>query len=372
MSTVLIIASFADSLVNFRGPLLATLVARGHAVHVAAPGAIFRIANSPLADSVTAHDLPIERTGLNPVRDIGAWRAMLALMRQLRPDVVIAYTIKPVIYGTIAARVARVPRTFALITGLGYVFQNKSVRARLLKTVVARLYRVALAGADTIFFQNADDRDLFCRLRIVSARAKTRITNGSGVDLTRFTPQPQPAGDPRVLFIGRLLKDKGVAEFAEAARIVRQDHPQVVFEMIGWYDEGNPASVDRNAMQLWLDEGVVSWNGPSDEVRPALARAAMFVLPSYHEGTPRTVLEALATARPAVTSDVPGCRETVIDGETGFLVPPRDPVALAAAITTLVQDADLRRRMGEAGLALARRKYDVEKVNADLIAAMGL
>ncbi len=316
--------------------------------------------------------MPIQRTGLNPIRDIGTLRALLSLMRKVRPDTVIAYTIKPVVYGMIAARIARVPRAFALITGLGYVFQNQSLKARTLRTLIVRLYRAALAGADIVFFQNDDDRNLFRKLHIVSPATVTRITNGSGVDLTRFTPQPQPDGSPSVVFIGRLLKDKGVVEFAEAARIVRQSHPEVIFEMVGWRDEGNPASVDRRDMQHWLDEGIVRWDGPSDDVRSALARAAIFVLPSYHEGTPRTVLEALATARPVVTSDVPGCRETVIDGETGFLVAPRDSAALAAAIAKLVSDAGLRRRMGEAGLALAQRKYEVGAVNDDLISAMGL
>ncbi|MDX1541447.1 MAG: glycosyltransferase, partial [Geminicoccaceae bacterium] len=198
------------------------------------------------------------------------------------------------------------------------------------------------------------------------------LINGSGVDLRQFSPAPFPA-TPTFLLIARFLVEKGVRDFVEAARLVRSRHPNVRFVLVGGPDEANPSSIGRAELQGWLDEGIVENPGWLDDVRPAIAASSVYVLPSYYrEGTPRTILEALAMGRPVVTTDAPGCRETVRHGVNGWLVPPRDPKALAAALLTFLDDPEPVARMGAESLALAREKYDVDKVNDVMLAAMDL
>ncbi|MFY0992442.1 glycosyltransferase family 4 protein [Halomonas sp. C05BenzN] len=374
-SRVLVVAGHARSLVNFRGPLLCALRDRGLVVHVAAPQlsadpALFRI----LADwGVTCHDIPLQRAGLSPFQDLRGLVTLCQLLRRVAPDTLLAYTIKPVIYASLAGWIVRVPRRFALITGMGYAFTDEpGGRRAWVQRLVVFLYGLSLRRTHRVFFQNPDD-EAHCReLELLPKRVPSQVVNGSGVDLDHFAPVPLPEGAPVFLLIARLIADKGIRQYVEAARRVKRLHGKAYFLLVGGLDD-NPESIRRDELEAWCREGVIEYLGRLDDVRPAMARASVFVLPTYYrEGTPRTVLEAMAMGRAIITSDAPGCRETVQDGENGYLVPVREPEALALAMQRFLDEPGLARRMGDRSRQIAEHKYDVHLVNADMLEGMEL
>jgi glycosyltransferase involved in cell wall biosynthesis len=368
VATVVIVSGLARSLVLFRGPLLRRMIELGHQVIAMAPEV-----EPPegLPAPVRYRSLPLQRAGTDPVQDLRVIRSLARTFRELRPDVVLGYNVKPMVYALLAARLASVPRRYALVTGLGYLFLPDGTRRQRLVSAIARpLYRLALQSATAVFLQNPDDeRDL--RRSHLLPRGKTTVrVAGSGIDLQQFPRAPLPDSPPRYLFVGRLLRDKGVFEFVEAARQVKERLPDATFALLGALDP-NPSSVQSHDLQRWQSEGVVEYLGTTDDVRPHLRAATVFVLPSYREGTPRSVLEAMATGRPIVTTDAPGCRETVIDGDGGFLVPVRSSEALARAMIRLADPA-LAARMGAQSHQRAREVFDVRQVVQTMLDAMAL
>jgi len=370
MAHVFILASLADSLLNFRGPLLRELVGRGHTVSAAAPGPSGAVRRELARMGVRCHDVPLARTGTNPVADLGTLRHLVRLFRAERPDLFLGYTIKPVIYGSLAAHRAGVPAAYAMVTGLGYGFARGGRRSRLLGWLVPSLYRKALRRNRKVFFQNPDDLAVFRDRGLLRDPGQAVLVSGSGVDLEAFAPAPLPE---RVSFllIARLLGAKGVREYAEAAAIVRERHPEVRFRLVGWIDD-NPDAIAERELAAWTADGRIEFLGRLEDVRPAIADAAVYVLPSYREGTPRTVLEAMAMGRPVITTDAPGCRETVTDGENGRLVPVGDAKALAEAMEWFILHPDRAALMGKASHERAVERYDVTKVNRVILQAMGL
>jgi glycosyltransferase involved in cell wall biosynthesis len=370
MTHALILAGHAPSLINFRAPLLAALVDQGWRVTAAGPGmdeptrtALERLGVRPV-------EIAAARTGMNPLADLAYRRALVRLFRDARPDVVLAYTAKPVIWGGLAARATGVPRVVAMITGLGFAFTppaRPDPRQMIAALAARALYRLALPKADHVLFQNPDDRDLFARLGFTPDPARVEVIAGSGVDLGHYQPSPPPRR-PVFLMLARLLRAKGIAEYAEASRRLAARHPGAEFRLAGPFDPG-PDGVDPAEVDRWIAGGL-RYLGTLADVRPAIADSAVYVLPSYREGTPRSVLEALAIGRPVITTDAPGCRETVVDGINGFLVQPRDTDALEAAMERFILEPDLIAPMGQASLKLARERYDVHGVNARVIAAM--
>ena len=367
MKKFLLIASYANSLINFRWDLICAIQAKGLEVHVAAP----EINDSPAIleklrnQGVIVHDVPMQRTGTNPVQDVKTLIALRQLMQRIRPDYVMAYTIKPVIYGMLAAASTGVPHRAALITGLGYAFQDSegSTKQNLIKSVTRQLYSRALSAADLTFFQNDDDQKLFTDLGIIRPGQNTVVVNGSGVNTEKFSAQPLPEGDEvHFLLIGRLLKDKGVREYVEAARQVKQQYPQAIFNLVGFLDS-NPSSVTQQELDQWVNDGTVKFWGKLADVRPAINACHVFVLPSYREGTPRTVLEAMATGCAIITTDAPGCRQTVENGYNGWLVPVQSADKLAEAMKRFLNEPALIEKMGQASLEIARNKYDVNIIN---------
>lgn len=312
---------------------------------------------------MTHHVIPMTRSGKHPLQEMGTLLALLRLFRRLRPQVVHLVTIKPVLYGGIAARLARVPGMVAAISGLGFVFLSNSLKMRLVRAVVARLYRLALGHRNSrVIFQNGADRDLLKSLGAVRDEQVVLI-RGAGVDLDVCRALPEPPAPPVVVtMVARLLRDKGVQEFVQAARLLRERGVPVTMRLVGGVDAGNPASATPAEVEAWQREGCVEALGERADVPQLYAASHIAVLPSYREGLPKSLIEAAACGRAVVTTDVPGCRDAIDPGKTGLLVPVRDPQALADAIARLAGDATQRQAMGAAGRALAEREFNIERV----------
>lgn len=371
MARVVIVSGLARSLVSFRGPLIARLVGLGHEVTAMAPEAEPPTGLASLGASY--RPLPLDRAGTDPLADARVVRALASVFRAVRPDVVLGYNVKPMVYAMLAAAIARVPRRFALVTGLGYLFlEDGTLRQRAVSLVARPLYRAALTAATGVFCQNPDDeRDLRAAHVLSRSRPVVRVA-GSGIDLGAFPAHPVPEGPPRFLFVGRLLRDKGVCEYVDAARAVRDAGAgRATFGLLGGLDP-NPSAVRSEVVADWQRDGAVAYFGEVPDVRPHLRACTVFVLPSYREGTPRSALEAMATGRAVITTDAPGCRETVRDGDNGVLVPVRDAAALARACERFVADPGLATRMGARGRAIAEQVFDVERVVDVMVGAMGL
>lgn len=346
----------------------------GYEVHVICPGLLD---NEPVrakleSSGVVCHDIKMARTGLNPVADFSVLLTLRKRMREIRPDIVLCYTIKPVIYGMLAARLSGVSRRIALITGLGYAFTGQEQRGlrSYLRHVLRRLYKVALDGAHRVIFQNNDDKKLFLELGLVASEEKVAVVNGSGIDVSSFTVAPLPE-PPSFLLIARLLGDKGVREYVAAARNIKRTNSNARFMLVGWVDE-NPDAISHAELDGWIASGDIEFLGKLDDVRPAIANCNIYVLPSYREGTPRTVLEAMAMGRPIVTTDAPGCRETVEPGVNGMLVPVKSVGELEAAMRFFIENPSEISKMGVSSRLIAEEKYDVHKVNKKMLQYMGV
>ena len=370
----LIIASYADSLVLFRGDMIAAIQDKNYEVHVVAP---HLNSSNPIKKvleikGIKTHSVLMNRTGTNPIYDFLTAATLFFLIKRIKPDFVFSYTIKPVIYGTLAAYFAGVKKRFVMITGLGYAFaQEKDADKSIVQKLAECLYRIALKRASKIFFQNPDDQKLFIAKAIFPKSIPSIVTNGSGIDVDKFTFTEIPDSKMQFLLIARLLKAKGIYEYVEAARKVKKEYPDSQFFLAGWIDQ-NPDAIDVNHLHEWVDEGVINYLGALEDVRQAIANSHVYVLPSYREGTPRTVLESMAMGRAIITTDVPGCRETVIDGANGYLVPARSADDLALAMTRFLKDPSLCSSMGLASRRLAEEKYRVQKVNQLLLKEMNI
>jgi glycosyltransferase involved in cell wall biosynthesis len=349
---------------------MAAMVEQGHSVVAAAPGMDSATEAALRKLGAEPREIPLRSASLNPLSLLRSIRAMRALIREERPDVTIAYTIKPIIAAALAGRAERATTIVSVITGLGYAFTEGREPKRLVSRAAASLlYRLALKRSDAIIFLNRDDERLFRDLRLVPAGKRTHLLDGEGLDIDHFSPSPVP-DRPAFLMISRLLKDKGIREFAEAAKRLKAAHPEVPVTLLGSLYP-SPDSLRKDELEQLIKCGI-DYKGQVAGVRPAIADCSVLVLPSYREGTPRSVLEAMAMGRAIVTTDAPGCRETVRDGENGFLVPPRDADSLYAAMLRFVDEPGLAARMGRASRRLAEAKYDVRQVNQNLLRYAGL
>lgn len=345
--------------------LIQSFLTRGWQVSCAAPRDPAAVSLEALG--VECIDVNVSRRGMNPFLEMGVVKSLYSVFRRERPNAVLNFSIKPAIYGSVAARLAGVPRVCSMITGLGYVFLGKGVLRGLLATAASWAYRGALAGNHRVFFQNPDDRDFFVNRGIVS-RPQGVVLHGTGIDTKRFSPRHSTsrAAGLRFLMITRLLGDKGVREFVDAARRVRSGDNSVRCALLGPRDD-NPSVISRREVEDWKKQGHVEYLGETDDVAGVIADYDVFVLPSYREGLPRATLEAMAMGKPVITTDVPGCRETVVDGVNGYLVPARDPETLAAAMERFVANPALIETMGRASRELASSRYDVHAVNREIL-----
>lgn len=372
--SVAIITSIAFSMANFRGPLISRMISKGITVYALAPDYDEQTRAAVRALGAEPVDISLERTGLRPVRDMADMVRLAGTLRRLRPDLVFSYFIKPVIYGTIAARLAGIRRRYALVAGLGYVFtpdgSRDSAKRRMLRSVASTLYRVAFWLCDRVFLQNGDDLEVLCSRKLLP-RDKAVLISGSGVDLDRFQPEQPVVSPATFVLVARLLREKGIIEYVEAARRIRESGNDARFFLLGDVDS-NPGGLKRGDVERWVAEGVIEWPGQVPDVRTWLARSSVFVLPSYREGKPRSTQEAMAMALPVVTTDAPGCRDTVEEGVNGFKVPVRDARALEAAMRRFIDDPELIARMGQASRDLAERLFDVHRINDAMLGAMRL
>ena len=376
----LMISSFLPSVLNFRGKLLEAIHQQGYEIHIIAPDLpSFPSEHEKLLDlGYFIHEVSMQRTGTNPVADLKTLGSMYTLIKKIKPDYVLSYTIKPVIYGTLAAWLAKVPNRYALITGLGYAFQNVETQTKrsIFQKLVHGLYQQALSRSHKAFFQNPDDLKLFQDLKLLTVQTPTVVVNGSGVNVADFNVLPLPlTAEQKIkisfLLIARLLGDKGVREYAEAAKIIKHKYPHVEFNLVGWIDE-NPSAIRQQELDQWVASNILNYWGKLSDVRPAIAESSVYVLPSYREGTPRTVLEAMAMGRAIITTDAPGCRETVIPGENGFLVEVKSVSSLVNAMQEFINNPALLEQMGQRSREIALHKYDVHQVNRHMIQEMGL
>jgi glycosyltransferase involved in cell wall biosynthesis len=348
-----------------RLPLATRVAAAGYDVHVATPPGRFRAEIERAG--LTYTPIRMDRQGRNPLVDARTIAELVRLYRGIRPDVVHHVALKPIVYGTLAARLAGVPAVVNAMPGMGYVFLNKQLLSRAIRPGIMAAFRLLVNAPNCrVILQNPDDVETWVRWRVMR-RDRIALIRGAGVDTDHFVPTPEPTGTPLVVLPARLLFDKGVGEFVEAARLLRARGVAVRMALVGEGDPGNPASVPPATLTAWQAEGTIELFGWRDDMRAVLREANVVCLPSYGEGLPKALLEAAASGRAIVATNVPGCREVVKDGETGLLVPARDAAALADALARVVTDADLRARMAARGRALA-----LAELSADVVAARTL
>jgi glycosyltransferase involved in cell wall biosynthesis len=341
-----------------RLPLAQRIVAAGYDVYVATPPGRFEAAIR--AAGLHHISVPLDRQGRNPFRDLRTVERLIKLYQDVQPDVVHHVALKPIVYGSLAARVTGVPAVVNAMPGMGYVFLSKQLLSRAIRPGVMAAFRLLVNAPNSrVILQNPDDLAKWVGWRVMRPD-RVVIIRGAGIDTDRFVPTPEPTEPPLIVLPARLLYDKGVGEFVEAAKMLRGSKAR--FALAGEGDPGNPASVPPAQLKAWADEGAVELFGWQDDMAPVLARSNVVCLPSYGEGLPKALLEAAACGRAIVATDVPGCREIVRHGENGLLVPPRDSSALASALKVLIEDPGLRQRMGLRGRELAVTEFSADVV----------
>ncbi len=364
MARLLFLLNDAPFFVTHRLSIARAARSLGFDVHVGVPYEARAVAQIRDA-GIQVHDIPLRRGARALLGELRLLRAYWDLIGDLQPDIVHAVTMKPVLYGGLIARLQQVPAVVHAITGLGYLFLIEGMLARVQRASVMALYRIALGHPNMrAIFQNPDDQGLFLRNRLVRPETVVMI-RGCGVDMAEFPFTPEPPGPPTVVFPARIIGDKGVREFVEAARILKREGTTAKFRLVGRTDADNPTDVGEATVREWEREGVVEWKGFSNEMPVELALAHVVCMPSYREGLPRVLIEAASIGRAIVTTDVPGCREVVRDRDNGLLVPVRNAQALADALRTLIVDAKLRREMGARGRERAQTEFSVESFVTD-------
>lgn len=371
---VAFISSQAFSLVNFRGSLIKDLNRFDVEVFALAPDFDSATRQQVLFLGAKPIDFSLARTGKNPVIDFICTLKLSLLLRRLQIDVTLGYFIKPVIYGTIAAWLAGVPKRIAMIEGLGFVYTYMgdappNLSRKGLRLIVSLLYRLALKKAHKVIFLNMDDIREFVDSRMVKAQ-KAVCIGGIGVDLLEWSSKPIITDPVSFIMVARLLREKGIFEYAEAARQVKARYPHVRFIILGGLDS-NPGGINLSEVQAWVNQGFLEWPGHV-KVKSWLEQASVFVLPSYREGVPRSTQEAMATGRPVITTDVPGCRETVVHGVNGYLIAPRNIDSLVKAMEKFITNPNLCKVMGRESRRIAEERFDSKKINRSLMSLLGV
>ncbi|MCA1021058.1 glycosyltransferase family 4 protein [Halobacillus litoralis] len=366
---IAVLSSHTSSLFWFRMDMMKDFIKKGHTV--------IALGSEPESEwkkvfeeyNIDYRQVYVERNSMNPLKDLKTLRSLINFMKMERPDRVFTYQAKTVVYGSVAAKINGISEVYSLIAGLGSIFRGEGIKNKLVKAIMKFEYWTACKCSKKVFFQNNDDKNEFIRNGLITDE-KTVIINGSGVDLEKFKPTQFPE-KPSFLFIGRLIKDKGVMEYLKACKDIKENYPHVRFLLVGPFDS-NPSALKPDELKPYIEDGFIEYYGEQSDVRPFISQSTSYILPSYHEGTPKTVLEAMAMGRSIITTDAPGCRETVVDGLNGYLVKIKDTKGLANKMEYLVANPEINKKMGQKSAEVAREKYDVKIVNQTIMQIMGI
>ncbi len=363
---ILVISPKNRTVYNFRGELISSIISLGHEVIVTGPNKTDEEKIRALGAEFV--DIPLDKDSVNPIKDIKYARALKKLIKEKKPDVVFSYTVKPIIYGSYAARKCGVKNIFPMLTGIGYVFNSDSVKAKLLRKPVSFLYKKTLKNANKVIFQNPDDLNHFVSKKLVNPESCV-LVNGSGVNMSKFVKSPPP---PSIVFfmLARLMKSKGVDEYLRAAEIVKGKYPDVNFWLLG--NEGTTDTIPIKKIEPYVNNGTITHFPECENIVSYFQNCSVFVLPSYGEGTPRCVLEAMSCGKAIITTNAPGCRETVVDGVNGFLVPVKNAEAIAEKMVEFIKNPHLIETMGNASFEYCKEKFEVNKVNEVMLQILGL
>jgi len=360
MKKILFIVNDPSYFISHRMPIGVTLLRKGFSVHVASPG---QCPSVLLDNGFIYHRLKMSRKGSNPIAETMSIWELVRLFKQIKPDLVHLVTIKPYLYGGIAARISGVPSVVSAVAGLGLVFSQNTVKSKFLRIILYQFYNLAFGHKNqTTIFQNPNDRDLLVKWGILS-KDKTVVIRGAGVDLAQYPFCDEPSGVPVITFAGRLLRDKGVEEFVEASRLLRARGVKVFFWLIGEPDSGNSNSVTTKQLDEWQKLDLIKYFSYRSDIASLFSQSNMISLPSYYgEGLPKVLVEAAACGRAVITTDHPGCRDAIGPNVTGVLVPIRNVIALADAIEDLINNPEKRKQLGQAGRVLAEKEFSIEKI----------
>ena len=365
---ILLICSYAPSLTHFRGDFIKDLISNSFDVFCAAPDFDKETENELKLFGATTLHFPLGRTGLNPFKDLQAMLAIKKIIKTNKIDIVFPYTIKPVLYGSMAANQTKTA-AFSLITGLGYTFSATNLKSKILQKITETLYKLSIRKNKVIIFQNRDDRQLFIDRGIISAQQKYDIVNGSGVNLSKYNFRVNENTSDKIIFVfvARLIREKGTHLFIEAAKVLKSEFPNAEFHVIG-SAETSPSAIKLDILNKYHNEGVIVYHGRQKNVPEFLSKSDIFVLPTYYrEGIPRSILEALSVGMPVITTNTPGCRETVKNHENGFLIQPQDQNELISAMEYFLKNPKKIKEMGLKSRELAENKFDVNIINNKLI-----
>lgn len=366
---IAVLSSHTPSLFWFRMDMMKDFIKYGHEVIALGSDPEAKWKDKFKEYNIDYRQVLVERNGTNPLKDIETYRMLYKFMKKEKPDKVFAYQAKTIVYGSIAAKLNGITEVYTLIAGLGSIFRGTGFKNKIVKTIMKIEYWIACKCSKKVFFQNNDDKNEFIYNGLIKDN-KIVIINGSGVNLDKFKPTPLPQ-EPAFLYIGRLIKDKGIIEYLEACKEVKEKYPNIRCLLVGPYDS-NPSALKPEELETYINSGIIEYFGEQSDVRPFIAQCSTYILPSYHEGTPKTVLEAMAMGRAVITSNAPGCKETVTNGINGYLVEVKGIKELVGKMEYLISNTEINQIMGTASLKIVKEKYDVKIVNKAIMQTIGL
>lgn len=367
--SIAVISAHTPSIFWFRMDMMKAFANYGYKVYALGNEPEEKWADKFSAEGIVYRNIAVERNSLNPLGDLKTIISIKKQLKLIRPEKIFTYQAKTVIYGGIAARLSGIKEVYPLIAGVGSVFLKEDKKTKLVRKIMVAEYKLGMSKCPVVFFQNADDEQIFRSNHIIK-KQRVAMIPGSGVNTEKFKTMPMPETFG-FLCISRLIKDKGVIEYLDAARIVKKEYPSVRFMLVGPFDS-NPSAVTKEELQKYIDDSTVEYFGEQEDVRPYIEQCNVFVLPSYREGTPKTNLEAMSCSRAVITTDAPGCRETVKNGENGFLVPVRDVEALCRKMKYFIENPAAASGMGQIGRKMAQEKFAIEIVNDIICRNMGI
>ncbi len=366
--SIVVLSSHTPSLFWFRTDMMREFMKRGYRVYALGNEEEAKWTEKFSSIGIEYQQIMVSRNGVNPLQDKKTIESIMTKLKKIMPEKIFTFQAKTVIYGTIAANRLGITEVYPLIAGMGSTFLSNGLKTRVVRFLMISLYKKSMKKCPVVFFQNHDDEQIFRKCGIIKDQRIVMI-HGSGVNTNKFTVLPLP-DKPAFLCISRLIRDKGVYEYLEACRRMKKEYPEIRCLLVGPYDT-NPSALNPEELQPYIDEGI-EYFGEQENVRPYIGQCSVFILPSYREGTPKTNLEAMACGRAVITTDAPGCKETVIDGENGFLVPVKDISTIIEKMIWFIEHPDRIRTMGEKGRHMVEEIFDVKKVNSVICEAMGI